>query len=47
MVMHYVNKSNGLILREYLELHLDNCYIEGSNGNYLEIVVKPYEENTI
>lgn len=47
MVMHYVNNSSGLILREYLELGLDNCYIEGSNGNYLEIVVKPKEENTI
>lgn len=40
--MHYVNSSSHLLLREYLELDLKNCYIEGCNGNYLEIVVKPH-----
>ena len=39
LVMHYTNNSNDLVLREYLELDLHNCYIEGSNGSYLEIVV--------
>ena len=47
MIMHYINNSTHLILREFLDLDLRNCYIEGSNGNYLEIVVKPNQENTI
>lgn len=42
MVMHYVNNSNNYLLREYLELGLKNCYIEGCNSNYLEIVVQPH-----
>ena len=47
MILYYENKSNNLVLNEEISFNMNNCYIEGKIGDYIEIFVEPGKTNTI
>lgn len=46
VAFQYINKHKAYYLFEKLILKLEGCYIEGENGNILEVIVKPNSEKT-
>ena len=47
IVYQYVNKSQQFKLVEKLKFELTDCYLEGTTGNYIEIVVAPGDEKIV
>lgn len=45
--MLYTNESDKYTLSEELEFQLNNAHIDGTYGNYIEIVVKPKSERLL
>lgn len=47
IVYQYVNKTKELNLIEKLKFELVDCYLEGTTGNYIDMVVGPGEEKIL
>lgn len=43
----YTNNTKEYVLTEKVEFKLNNCHIESVYGNYIEVIVKPGEENLV
>ena len=41
LAMLYVNNTDKYTINEEIEFQMENCYIEGTYGSYVEICVKP------
>lgn len=47
LAMLYVNNTDRYSLSEELEFDLQNCHIDGTYGNFIEVAVKPGQERLL
>lgn len=47
LALLYVNNTRDYTIDEEVEFNMENCYIEGTYGSYLEVCVKPGRERLI
>lgn len=47
VILCYQNRSNEYIWHEKLQMKLDNCFVYGNQGTYMEITVPPNSEEIL